>query len=617
MNAGAAPRRATAMGAPSELNAASRLLRDPRAVAAAVAIAVRAAVAAQAHAHGALVPALDGAYYLDWAGDLAAGDYLGRTGTIHGEAFLFNPLYAYVLAPLVGVAGKSALCVAVFQALLAGATAALAAGAARRFAGRIAGWCAGLAVALSTALVHLDGKVAVSGLAAFLVAGAVWSLSPEPDAAGARRGHGPFASGVWLGLSLLARPVMLPAVIFALWLHARRTPRRARAAVLLLVPVAFCSALSFSRNLVVAGEPVVFTAANGQNLHLGNNPVARRVRSMATDEFRFGPVAMHDDAKYRVAFELHREPSRAEISSWFTRRAIDDFAAAPGESLAWYAAKLGLFAGPKELGSSDEIDADRASNPFLVLACVPTWLLVALAAGSLAFARRRSDVLLGPGAIVASHALACVLVYPLSHYRSPCIPALAVMAGIAFAEAIAALRVRRAGPALAAFALAAIVGVSGLLASPPPYFAEAKIADEAAAALAQGDEARADELALRSLETSPDDVQSLTVRLIVANRQQRFADANAFASHLTHLRPWDPDALTDLAWSNVRLGLVDNGLEAASAVVELYPWSAKVRSARGAMRIAADDLTGGREDLRWALDHGFTPPPWALERAGL
>src|SRR5258706_199280 len=122
-----------------------------------------------------------------------------------------SDFYVCVLAPLVGAFGKSAVVAVAFQTLLAGATAWLAASAARRFSGvacdknvtfnsDVAAWAAGLAVAFSAALVHLDGKVAVAGLAAFLIAGATWTLSPEADGAPASRGHGPLAAGVWLGL---------------------------------------------------------------------------------------------------------------------------------------------------------------------------------------------------------------------------------------------------------------------------------------------------------------------------------------------------------------------------------------------------------------------------------
>jgi 4-amino-4-deoxy-L-arabinose transferase-like glycosyltransferase len=596
---------------------AARAIRDPSFVAGVLAIAVRAAIGLQAHARGVTAPTLDGAYYLDWAHDIAAGDVLGLHGTVHGEAFLFNPLYAYVIAPLVAVFGRAEMPVVILQALLAGATAALAAGAARRYAGQVAAWVAGLAVAFSAVLVHLDGKVAVSGLAAFLVAGVVWSTAPdEADEHARARGRGPFATGAWIGLSLLARPVLLAALPFAAWAHARRSSRPGHVLALVLVPVAVCAGVSLARNLAVAGDPVVFTAANGQNLHLGNNPSARRLMAMATDEFRFGPVVMHEDAKYRVAYELRREPSRAEVSSWFADRALDDFRAAPGASLAWYGTKLRWFAGPAELASSDEMAADRQRVPLSALAFVPTWLLVALAAGSVVAAARRDDLLLGPGAVVAAHVLACTLVYPLAHYRSPAVPALAVMAGVGVSQAVAAVRARRTAVLSGSLVVAAGVAVLGALPPQASAFPEARLADEAAAAFARGDDAAADDLAQRSLARSPGDPQALAVRLMVATRQGRSEDARAHAVRLTELRPWDPDARLDVAWNDLRLGRTPDALREADAVVAIYPWSAKVRAARAGMRAVAGDRAGALDDVEFARQRGVEVEPWVLQRLG-
>jgi 4-amino-4-deoxy-L-arabinose transferase-like glycosyltransferase len=595
-----------------------RGLGEPSFVACVLAVAIRVAVSVQSHGRGMTAPSLDGAYYLDWARDIAAGDVFGRGGTVHGEAFLFNPLYAYAIAPLVAVFGRAEMPVIVVQALLAGGTAGLAAAAARRYAGRSAAWVAGLAVAFSAVLVHQDGKVAVAGLAAFLTAGVVWSAAPEEAGESARgRGRGPVATGAWLGLSLLARPVLLAALPFAAWLHARRSPRPGRVLLLVLAPVAVCAGLSLARNLAVAGEPVVFTAANGPNLHLGNNPLARRLMAMATDEFRFGPFVMHDDAKYRVGYELKREPARAEISSWFADRALHDFAAAPGASLGWYGTKLRWFAGPVELASSDVFETDLAVVPLLRFAFVPTWLLVALAAAAPFVARRRAELLLGPGAIVAAHALACTLVYPLSHYRSPCVPALAVMAGVAVAGAIAAVKERRTAHAAAALVAAALVAAIGAVPPQAPDYPDAHLADDAARALERGDEAAAAELATQSLAANPDDLLGLTLQLELATRAGRFEDARAAASHIVRLRPWDPDALMDVAWSDFRLGRNADALGEADAVVAVYPWSGKVRSGRGAMRTLSGDRDGAIDDVEFARRRGAAVEPWVLQRLSL
>jgi len=594
----------------------SRAARDPRVVAAALAVVVRAAAAVQGYPRGASAPVLDGAYYLDWAGDVAAGDVLGRGGTVHGDPFLFNPLYAYVIAPLVGTFGKSAAAVVAFQTLLAGATAALAASAARRFAGGAAAWIAGLATALSAVLVHLDLKVAVSGLAAFLVAGTCHACAPpERDD---ERGHGPFAAGLWLGLSALARPVALFALPFVAWLFVRRDERKARAALLVALPFAACAGLSLARNVAVSGEAVVYTAANGQNLHLGNNPAARRVGAMMTDEFTFGPVAMHEEARFRVAYETRRRPTSSEISDWFRRRAVDDFKAAPVESTAWCGTKLRWFASPDELSSSYTFDGDRDATPLMKLAFVPTWALVAAAAAALVASRRRAALLLGPGALVLAHVAACTIAFPLSHYRSPAVPALAVMAGVAAVDVVLALREGRGRSAALALVLAA--GVAAVGALPPQsrdYPPSALLADKALIQLDQGNVAAAEDLARRSLADNPDDSLAITVLLKTANNDGRYGDARALASRLVALRPWIPNYRLDVAWADAHLGRKDDAFRGADDVAALYPWSGFVRGWRGMIHVQLGDAAGAVDDLRFALDHEFTPPAWALDAAGI
>ncbi len=585
-------------------------------VAAAVAVAVRALAAFQGFGRDALRPALDGAYYLDWAGDVARGDVLGRAGTIHGDPFLFNPLYAYAIAPLVGVFGKSPVAVVAFQSILAGATAALAAATARRFAGRAASWIAGLATALSAVLVHLDLQVAVSGIAAFLVAGACFACAPtEKDG---ERGHGPIAAGLWLGLSALARPVVLFALPFVAWLFARRGKTKLRAAALVLLPFAACAGISLARNAAVSGEWVVFTAANGQNLHLGNNPAARRAGAMATDEFTFGPTTMHQDARYRVSFETGRPATSSEVSAWFTRRAVADFQAAPGASLAWLWTKFRWFASSDELSSSYMFDADRRATPLMRLAFVPTWMLVAAAAAALVVSRKRSGLLLGPGSLALGHVAACTIVFPLSHYRSGSVPALAVMSAVAAVDVVAALRAGRGRAAV--FALVVAVGVAVLGAMPPQardYPPSAVLADQALAPLDRGDLDAADEMAARSLEGDPDDILALTIRVRVANLEQRYDDAWKLATHRLSLRTWDPHFRIDVGLADARRGKKEAAVREMDDVVNRYPWSGEVRSWRGVARLVWNDVGGAREDFLWAEEHGFTPPKWALDQAGI
>lgn len=553
---------------------------------------------------------------MSWARDIAGGDLLGRGGEIHGEPFLLNPLYAYVIAPLVGATNVPIL---VFQTLLAGATAWLAASAATRLAGsKVAGWVAAVCVAFSTALTHLDGHVAVSGVAAFLVAGACWSCAPRERER--ERGHGPLAAGVWLGLSALARPIVLfalPLVMLLFVLREKSAPLRTRAAALVAVPFLVCAGISYTRNVAVSGEHVVFTAANGQNLYIGNNVAARRYRQMTTDEFRFAPREMHADAKYRLGFELGREPTRSEISSWFAGRAWDEFSAAPLASLAWYGEKLRWFFSPKEPASSADLDYDRQFAPLIALAFMPTWLIASLAGAAVLVASGRRELLLGPGALVFAHVTACSLTFPLEHYRSPGIPAMAVLAGCAVAAAWTGIREGTGRPLVLTLVAAGTLAIAGRVPPQPAYLRHMLLTNQSIGAIERRDFAAAERDARAALALEPEAmgaVESLSYLFRVQNRQE---DARPWAEELVRRRPWNPLYRISVAWIDAHEGRIEAALQSMDELVAAFPWSALVRGERGMIVCFAGDIEAASLDLRWALDHGYVPEQWALDRCGI
>ncbi len=565
-------------------------------------------------------PRLDGEYYLAWARDIAAGDVLGRTGTIHGEPFLLNPLYAYVIAPLVAVFGATPAPVLVLQALLAAATAALAAAAARRWSGPTAAWVAGLAVAFSTALTHLDGYVAVSGLAAFLVAATCFACAPAEREG--EPGHGPFACGALLGLAALARPVVLFALPFVAWLAARRARRPAAAAGVVLAAFGACAALSFARNAAVSGEHVVFTAANGQNVHLGNNPQGRRLRAMYTDEFRFAPREMHEDAKFRVAAELGREPARSEISDWYAARAWTELREHPWDSAGWYAQKARWFLSPEEPASSADIDYDRKLAPLLALAFVPTWLIAAFAVAGVVLCRTRTDLLLGPGAIVAAHAASCALAFPLSHYRSPAIPAMAVLAGCGVANVVTALRAGSTYEARVALLAAGAAAAVGWIPPRAAYRQDQLLVNTAVEELqagerdpAQLDAAERDARAALAIE--PSSLGAVAVLMDVGKKRLRFDEARVWGQKLVDAQPWNPLHRVEFARMAMGEGRTGEALMEVNRLVAAYPWSASLRERRGEFRCDTGDFSGAREDFAFARERGVEPPAWALAMCGL
>jgi len=567
---------------------------DPRWVSAALAVSVRAVVSWSAFATNPLVntPRLDAAYYLAWAGDIAGGDLVGSAGTISGEPFFLNPLYAYVLAVLRLVAGAGPVPALVLNALLAGGTAALAAAAARRFSGGRAAWVAGVAVAFSAALVHLDTHVTVSGLAAFLTAGACYALSPPTG-----RARGPLAAGLWLGVGALARPVALLALPFAAWRHGRGLGGSWRRGCIVLAVFAACALPSFVRNWSVSGEPAVFTAANGHNLFLGNNPNARRLRAMYTNEFRFTPVEMHLDSKYRVAHELGREPTRGDVSSWYRARALEQLSVAPAASAAHYANKLRWFFSPAEPASSADMEFDRGLTPALRIGFVPSWLIAALAGMGVLLSLRRRDVLLGPGALALAHWGACTLAFPLSHYRSPAIPALAVLTGIGVAAVWQAARDGHRRTATAAVGAAALVAVAGAAGDQPGYLEHAKWINDAVAEIGRArgaadpevhaDAARA--AADRALELEPGSLLAMQVRGDADLAAGDLAGARDWALRARSAFPWNPAPRQRLAEIEFDLGNRAESARIMDAVVAEYPWSESLARRRDELLALARD----------------------------
>jgi tetratricopeptide (TPR) repeat protein len=535
-------------------SAVIRFFVHPAALAAAAAVAVRLVAGLAGLSQNPILTSrqLDTAYYLAWAADIANGDVLGREGIVGGEPFILNPLYAYVLAPLVGASQEPWTRIVVAQALLAGATAALAALAAQRFFGRTAAWTAGLAVAFSAALVQLDAHVAVSGLAAFLTAGAVFASAPAREGASGR-GHGPVARGLWLGLGALARPITPVALPFFAWAEWKRDAAgRTRRLALLAGAFVACALPSLLRNWSVSGEPVLFTTSSGLNLHIGNNAESRRVRTMASQHTSFEPRRMHDDARAYAFEREHRVLSRSEVSSFFTRLAVDELLREPGPSLAFYANKARWFASPAEVPSTASLSTDLRFAPVLHVAFVPTWIVAAAGLVGLVLHRRRRDVLCGPGALVLAHLFVLTLVFPISHYRSPAIPALAVLAGGAVEAAVAAWRANARGRTCA---IAGAVAAVAALGAVPPQPDAGRHADAMLLGYDARDRGRFDEAIAYAEEARTayredigdgrDLAPAWVLRASVELVRRRYPDAIAALDHVLELQPQNVGARLD------------------------------------------------------------------------
>lgn len=560
----------------------ARVAASPVAGTAAVALAVRLAVVLDAWAVNPLVrrPQLDGNYYLQWASEIAAGDVVGRGGLVGGEPFFLNPLYAYVLAPILAAFGTNALLAALLLNVALGVgAAALAAAAARRFVDDRAAWATGILVACSAVLAQLDCHIAVSELAAFLAAGACFAMAP-PREGSSGFGHGPVAAGLWLGVGALARPITPLVLPFAVWLVARRAApgRRLRAAVVAVAVFFACAVPSLARNWSVSGDAALYTAASTINLHLGNNPVARAKRSMASPHFRFTPTQMHRDARVFVHEAIGHDPTREEVSRHFRQMVIREITNSPVESLVHYTHKFRWFFGPDELPSSASMFLDRQFDRALPLAWVPTWLIASLAMGGAWVLRRRRDILLGPGAVVLAHVVVLTAVFPLSHYRSPCVPALAILAGCGASAAAAAWTAGRRRDVVAPLALAAAFAVAGAV---PPRPDPLTLRDGSSMAIHYRDEndfESAEKWVRWTLDRwavqwpgEPEPAVAWAFLGEIRYGQKRYEEAIPLFEKAAALDPHDYEIKLNLSFAREKAGDIDGAIREARAVIARYP----------------------------------------------
>ncbi|HEX6767449.1 MAG TPA: hypothetical protein VF103_18250, partial [Polyangiaceae bacterium] len=202
------------------------------------------------------------------------GERLAATGDF-GGAFYQPPLYPAFLGLLFAVGCKSAWAVAVVQALLGSATAALMVVVGRRLAGRPrdarrVGLAVGLATALYGPLVLYDLELLPPVLVHLLLAVAL-VLSFSTRAVGVVDA----ALGLLIGLAITGWPLSVAFLPLALALRSRRLATGRGRAIGLAMGVVFSAvplAATARHNARHDGEGIVVSYNSGINLWLGNNP---------------------------------------------------------------------------------------------------------------------------------------------------------------------------------------------------------------------------------------------------------------------------------------------------------------------------------------------------------
>jgi tetratricopeptide (TPR) repeat protein len=561
--------------------------------------------------------------YDEWARRIAGGDWFGH------DVFYQAPLYPYFLGVLYAVAGRDLLLVRVIQIAIGSASCVLLALAARRLFSTRAGIAAGSILALYAPAIFFDGLLQKSVLDVFFVCLALWLIAriitvrlpafakatarpPKPSGGGKADTtcNKTFVRGVrlpwpaeaaerrrwqpdllWLslglvmgGLSLTRENALVFIVVIVTWgvfvARVRSVAAFLIGLALVLVPVA-------ARNTIVGGGFYVTTSQFGPNFYIGNNPTADGTYA----SLRYGrgaPEYERQDATELAELSVGRRLSPAEVSSYWTDRALGFITSQPGAWLELLARKVALVWNRAEMvDTEDQATHAEWSLPLRLAGPVAHFgVLVPLALLGLIVTWPMRSRLWVLYAMLVAYAASVALFYVFARYRYPLVPLLVLFAAAGIAEIPILLeKAPRYTVTKTAVARAAVVAATAVFTNWPILstdFMRAVTENNLGAAL-QADQ-RLDEAAVhyqRAISLRPDYAPAYSNLGTALRARGRLDEAVASYERALQLRPDYPDAHYNLANALLDQGKSDAAVQHFQVALRSVPGSAEVHNNLG------------------------------------
>src|SRR5437867_999353 len=386
--------------------------------------------------------------YDEWAQRIAAGDWIGR------DVFYQAPLYPYFLASIYWVAGHSTILVRMVQALIGSCSCVLVTAAARRLFSMRAAVLAGLMLAIYAPAIFFDALLQKSVLDVFFVCLMLWLIAEIQSPAQF------LVLGLAVGALSLTREnaIVFVAVILG-WTVVRFD---VKAAAFFVLGTALVVLPVVVRNSLVGGGFYLTTSQFGTNFFIGNHSGA----DGTYQSLRYGrgaPEYEQQDATELAEYELHRKLTPAEVSSFWTRRALAFIISEPGEWLKLMGRKAALLVNATEMVDTED-QASHAEWSVVLRLLGPVThfgLLIPLAfAGLLATWSGRSRLWIQYALLVA-YATSVVLFYVFARYRYPLVPMLMLFAAPGALAIVEWFRrpARRAAPSVPQIAAIAALAI--------------------------------------------------------------------------------------------------------------------------------------------------------------
>jgi len=406
-------------------------------------------------------PQFESQYHDYWARALVRGDWTPPRGVtdpdIPHRTYFRSPGYPYFLASTYWIGWEGYLWPRLIQMFLGLASCLLVFALARRWFGSVAALVAAALQGGYWVFIFFEGEFMAPSLLVFLiliVLGSVsrWTVRMTPrDAA---------LAGVASGLSALVRPNMLVLIpvflLWAVWIERRRRDGTdwkgfARAAAIFACTAALVILPATLRNHRVADDWVLITSNAGINLFVGIHPDSDGYTPGVPELAELTGLEGWDSFDYPlIAASVERYEDRdmkdSEVSRWFSRRAVDQAMARPGDVVRSFGRKFLLFWGPAEISNTKVIHHERIASPTLrssldfatvlalgllgALMCI-LGLRSSTTAPALAVVRPDPNVVLLLLIFITTYAATYAPFFVAARFRVPIIPVLIIFAGYA------------------------------------------------------------------------------------------------------------------------------------------------------------------------------------------
>jgi tetratricopeptide (TPR) repeat protein len=455
---------------------------------------------------------VDQAYYLDWARQIAAGDWWGR------EAFEQGPLYPYLLGLAFRSVGERLTLVLVAQLAIGAGAVVLTAVCARRLFGHRASLVAGLIAALYGPLVFYECMIMKSFLEpAFTVLAFYAVLRFRDDL----RGRWLWLAGLAIGTACLLREshvlLAIPAACFAAFPsspQANDFSRRKRllSAATLIIATLLPLLPSALRNYRVAGEWVWVTAGGGEVFYMAHGPSATGYYSPPAF-ITARPPLEHEDFRREAQLRTGQELSRGQASRYWFREGLRHILADPLRTLRLTAIKAAVLLNDFEVPDSESYSIAAQFIPLLRVLPSFGWL-AGLGVWGIVLCLRDWRRHWLPVAFVAAYALPVLLLYNFGRFRIGMLPVWIVLAAHALEWILRTWRSPAPGGPSKTVPALLVVGLVTLVSFLPPLghqqmdYRVGSLLLEGSLARRAGDAARAEGAFKQALELSKQGFES-------------------------------------------------------------------------------------------------------------